>query len=112
MPTLQDEQPPLDRAVCDAMVLSVPYNWNIIVLTLKRPPAATQIGDLEHSISSPEGFPPVMPDDSLYDATYRLDELFQRYGGTFRTAVYRVELMPDSWRYRAKFEYDPPGQTT
>jgi hypothetical protein len=112
MTTLQDEQPPFDRAVCDAMVASVPESWSVIVLTLERSQDATSIGDLGHSISSPEGHPPVMPDDSLYDATYRLDELFQRYGGIFRRAVYQVELFADSWQYTAKFEYDQPGRRT
>jgi hypothetical protein len=57
-------------------------------------------------LSSPEGHPPVMPDDSMYEATYRLDELFQRHGAVFRKAAYRVELLPDSWKYTADFEYD------
>jgi hypothetical protein len=111
MGTLQDEQPPFDRAVCDAMVASTPDDWNIIVLTIERPERSTSIGELSHSISSPEQHPPVMPDDSLYDATYRLDELFQRHGGVFRRAVYRVELFPDSWNYTADFEYDEPLKT-
>jgi hypothetical protein len=50
-----------------------------------------------------------MPDDSLYEATYRLDELFQRHGAVFRRAVYRVELSADSWRYTTRFEYDSTG---
>jgi hypothetical protein len=112
MSTLQDEQPPFDLAVCDAMVASTPDTWNVIVLTLERPKGTTEVGALEHSISSPEGLPPVLPDASLYDATYRLDELFQRHGAMFRRAVYRVELLPDSWRYRAEFEYDPVGSET
>jgi hypothetical protein len=110
MATLQDEQPPFDRAVCDAMVASTPDTWSVIVLTLVRPKGVTAVGQLEHSLSTPEGHPPVMPDESLYEATYRLDELFRRHGGLFCGAVYRVELLPDSWRYAADFEYDEPGQ--
>ena len=83
-----------------------PDTWNVILLTLQRPRSSTQVGDFEHSISSPEGLPPVMPDNSLYEATYRLDELFQRHGAKFRRATYRVDLLPDSWRYTADFEYD------
>jgi hypothetical protein len=106
MATLQDEQPPFDRAVCDAMVASTPDTWGVIVLTLERTPGTTAVGQLEHSLSSPEGHPPVMPADALYEATYRLDELFHRHGRPFRRAVYRVELLPDSWRYTADFGYD------
>src|SRR4051812_42885654 len=36
MPTLQEEQPPIDRAICDAMVASTPEDWNIIELNLER----------------------------------------------------------------------------
>jgi hypothetical protein len=107
MPTLHEEQPAFDRAVCDAMVASTPDTWNTILLTLERSKAATQLGEFEHSISSPDGLPPVMPDPSLYDATYKLDQLFQKHGAPFRRAIYRVELLPDSWKYTAEFEYDP-----
>lgn len=103
---LQDKQPPFDRAVCDAMVASTPDTWRVIVLTLERPAGVPAIGELEHSLSSPEGHPPVIPDDSMYEATYRLDELFHGHGAVFRKAVYRVELLPDTWKYRAEFEYD------
>jgi hypothetical protein len=106
MPTLQDEQPPFDRAVCDAMVASARDTWNVIVLTLERCVGNTAVGQMEHALSSPEGHAPVMPHDSLYEATYRLDKLFRRHGGMFRRAVYRVELLSDKWRYTADFEYD------
>lgn len=106
MASLQEEQPPFDRAVCDAMAASTPADWNVIVLTIKRPIGATNIGELSHSISSPDRNRPAMPDESLYEATYRLDELFRRHGLVFRWAVYRVELSPGSWRYTAEFGYD------
>ena len=82
-----------------------PEHWNVIVLTLERPHHSTQIGHLIHSISSPEDHHPAMPDDSLYEATYQLDALFQRHGAVFRRATYRVELSQDSWCYEANFEY-------
>ena len=110
MATLQEEQPPIDRAVCDAMVASTPDDWNVIVLTIERPEGVTEVGQLEHSLSSPHHHQPAFPDDSLFEATYRLDELFQRHGGLFRRAVYRVELSADSWQYTADFEYDRPDE--
>jgi hypothetical protein len=108
MGKLQDEQPSFDRVVCDALVASTPDDWSVIVLTIERPEGATAVGELSHSISSPDHNQPAFPDDSLYEATYRLDELFQQHGALFRRAVYRVELLADSWRYTADFEYDPP----
>ena len=106
MGKLQEEQPPFDRAVCDAMVASTPEDWNVIVLTLERPAGANAVGELSHTISTPAHNQPAMPDDSLYEATFRLDELLQRHGAVFRRAVYRVELLPDTWRYTADFEYE------
>jgi hypothetical protein len=90
------------------MVAGTPDTWRVVVLTLERRPGVTAVGQLEHSLTSPEGLPPVMPHDALYEATYRLDELFRRHGGMFRRAVYRVELLADSWRYTADFAYDEP----
>ena len=81
MATLQDEQPPLDRAICDALVASTPEDWNVIVLELRRPEGKAGVGDFLHEIRSPEGRPPVMPDDSLYEATFRLDGLLRKHGG-------------------------------
>ena len=108
MATLQEEQPPIDRAICDAMVASTPDDWSVIVLTIERPVGTRQVGELVHSLGSPSHNRPAMPDDSLYEATRRLDELLQRHRGEFRRAVYRVELSADSWRYTADFEYDKP----
>jgi hypothetical protein len=107
MGKLQDEQPPYDRAVCDAMVASTPDDWNVIVLTIERPPGSTAVGELFHSITSSDRRRPIMPDDSLYEATYRLDELFQRHGALFRRAIYRVSCSPTPGS-TADFEYDPP----
>mgnify|MGYP001123463962 CR=1 FL=1 len=103
--TLQDEQAPIDRAICDAMVSSTPDTWNVITLTLTRT-ISSDIGAFAHSLSSPEGLPPVAPDDSVFQATFELDKLFDRYGKRFSKAVYTVELFQDSWRYHAEFSYD------
>ena len=102
-----EEQKNIDRAICDAMVLSVPDNWNTIILTIERF-IESNIGELSHSISSPEGFIAVMPDDSLYDATFELDKLFDRNGKRFTNAIYTVTLYEDSWKYKAEFSYEPP----
>lgn len=107
MNEIQKEQPSFDRAVCDAMVASTPDEWSVIVLTLERLEGATAIGELSHSLTNAEGDGLASPSDSLYEATYRLDELFHRHSKPFRRAIYRVELLPESWRYSADFQYDP-----
>lgn len=104
---LQEQQAPIDRAIADAMVQSVSEHWNRIVLEVARPNKETGVGHLTHAISSPEGFPPVMPVEALFAATYRLDELFQSHGAVFTRAIYEVTLKPESWSWRASFEYLP-----
>lgn len=107
MNALQKEQPSFDRAVCDAMVASTPEDWSAIVLTLERQEGATAVGELSHSLANANGDGQALPSDSLYEATYRLDDLFHRHSKPFRRAIYRVELLPDSWRYSADFDYAP-----
>jgi hypothetical protein len=102
---LQEEQAPIDRAIAEAMVQSVPELWNRIVLELARPNDETGIGHFTHALSSPEGYPTVTPVAELFSATYRLDELFQRHRAVFTRAVYEVTLKPESWSWRASFEY-------
>ena len=60
-----------------------------------------------HVISSPEGYKePVLPSEELFDATFRLGELFARHGRRWRRALYRVDReASDNWRYVVDFEY-------
>lgn len=109
MPTLQEQQPPFDRAICDAMVASTPEDWKVIVLELQRPEGKSGVGEFLHVIRSPEGRPPVIPADSLYEATFRLDELLRKYGSFLRRATYTVTMSSNSWRFQADFEYAQPG---
>jgi len=98
------EQQPYDRAICDGMVSSTPENWKVIVLRLERT-AQAPIGQLLHTLESPEGHPPVAPDADLLEATYRLDALLARRGSRFTTATYRVELSKESWKFEIKFDH-------
>jgi hypothetical protein len=110
MATLQDEQPAFDRAVCDAMVASTPDDWTVIVLLLERPRGRTAgVGEFVHELRSPEGRLPVVPHDSMYQATFRLDELLRRYNAFLRRGTYTVTLRADSWGYEADFEYGQPA---
>ena len=107
MTTLQDEQAPRDNAVCNAMLDSTPESWQTIVLTLERCQDA-QVGELLHSLQSPEGHPPVAPSDSLLAATFELDALFARYGKRFTRATYRVDARATPMKFEAEFSYDQP----
>ena len=104
-PSLQDLQAPIDDAIVDAMIASTPETWSHIVLTLVRPGDDHDVGHFTHELSSPTGLPPVTPDDSLFDATYRLDALFQRHGALLSRAVYEVHYTEGQGRFTASFEY-------
>ena len=107
-PSLQDLQAPIDDAIVDAMIASTPENWSHIVLTLLRAGEDRDVGHFTHELSSPAGLPPVAPDVSLFDATYRLDELFQGHGAFLSKAVYEVHYTDGHGRFTASFEYATP----
>lgn len=106
MLSLQEQQAPIDMAIVNAMIESTPETWHEIVLTLVRKPGSSGIGGFTHELSSPEGYPPVGAAESLYEATYRLDDLLQ---GTaerqISKAVYRAKSVGESWSFNAEFEY-------
>ncbi len=106
MPSIQELQLPIDAAIVNAMIESTPENWQEIVLTLTRPPTETGVGNFSHELSSPEGHAPVGPADTLYDATYALDDLFQSVpGGRLVKAVYVAKAKQSGWSYESQFEY-------
>lgn len=106
MPTLAEQQAPIDAAVVNAMIESTPEDWKEIVLTLRRSQSSEGIGGFSHELSSPEGYPPVGPAASLFDATYRLDSLLQSHGGIISMAIYSAKAVGESWSYSVKFEYE------
>jgi len=108
MNELQSDEAPIDRAIAAALLSCIPNEEHAIVLTLTRPAGTHEIGDLIHEFRTPDGTPPLLPDDELYVATYQLDELFQRYGAVFTRAVYTVRFEDGRARFHAKFEY--PGE--
>jgi len=111
-PSLQTLQAPLDRAIVDAMIASTPEDWSHIVLTIHRPIGSREVGHFTHELSSPSGLPPVAPDVSLFEATYRLDELLQSHGAHLSKAVYDVHYAEGQGRFTASFEYVSGGGTS
>lgn len=106
MPSLQEQQAPIDTAIVNAMIESTPETWHEIILTLVRKPGSSSIGGFTHELSSPEGYPPVGAADSLYEATYKLDDLLQgKAEKRISKAVYRVKSVGERWSFNAEFEY-------
>jgi hypothetical protein len=105
MHELQDEEAPIDRAIVAALVTCIPPEASEIVMTLERPAGRRAIGDLVHEFETPTGHAPLLPETELYEATYQLDDLFQRHGALFVRAVYTVRLDNNRTRFTAKFQY-------
>src|SRR3954469_15338161 len=91
MPTLQEEQQPIDEEIMRSVLQSIPADWTAAVLALERRRESSAVGDFSHSLASGDGHRPATPHDSLYDATFRLDELFRRHGAFLTRVTYRVE---------------------
>ena len=108
MPTsLQQEQQPIDEAIVQCVVANVPKDWTSAILTLERQKQAAGLGDFAHTLSSGDGHRPAMPDDSLFDATFRLDEVFRRYGAFLTRVTYRIEQRLDGqWKYVADYQHE------
>lgn len=106
MASLAEQQAPIDVAIVNAMIESTPETWQEIFLTLKRVAGSIQLGNFTHELSSPEGYPPVGPADSLFDATYKLDKLLQLHGQmNLSKATYIAKVVGENWSYHADFEY-------
>ena len=107
MPTLQQAQQPIDEAIARSVRQSIPADWTAAVLTLERRRDSSGVGDFSHSLASNDGRSPAMPDDSIYDATFQLDEVFRRHGAFLTRATYRVEQRAGGeWSYSADYEHE------
>lgn len=114
MQNLQERQRLIDAELVQAMIESTPESWEQIVLTLTRSSARQSsevaglrdLGNFYYELSSPEGHAPVGPADSLFAATYKLDELLQGAQGYLVRAVYVARQEGDNWTYKANFEYE------
>ncbi len=107
MPTLQQEQQAIDESIIRSVLQSIPPDWTAAILTLERRRESSGIGDFAHSLASGDGRRPVAPDDSLYDATFRLDEVFRRHGACLTRVTYRVERrVGGEWSYSADYEHE------
>ncbi|WP_312183407.1 hypothetical protein [Massilia timonae] len=114
MQNVQEQQRLVDTELVQAMIESTPESWEQIVLTLTRAslratgqvPGQSDFGNFHHELLSPQGHAPVGPADSLFAATYKLDELLQDAKGFLVKAVYVAKQEGGSWTYKADFEYE------
>jgi hypothetical protein len=105
--TLQQEQQSIDAAIARAVLVSIPEDWTSALLKLERSKPMADLGEFAHTLSSSDGRRPMIPDDSLLDATFQLDDLFRRYGAYLTKVIYRVEQLQDGqWNYVADYQHE------
>jgi hypothetical protein len=109
-----ERQLQIETELINSMIVSTPESWEQIVLTITRPPAddpfilgdPEQTGNFLHELSSPQGYPPVGPEVSIFEATYKLDELLRSAGGILVKAVYTATQDEGGWRFHSEYEYE------
>jgi hypothetical protein len=106
MPTLQQQQAPIDAEIVKAMIASTPDTWNSIRLVIERKAASKVTGDFTHELSSPEGHAPSGSDMSVFEATYKLDSLLKAHGAELRRAEYVAQSDGEDWTFSSTFEYE------
>ncbi len=75
------------------MIDSIPDDWDTAVLTLGAPTLEQGIESMSHELANPkltEGLVAVMPNDSVYFHTRRLEMLFREFGAKWKSATFKV----------------------
>jgi hypothetical protein len=103
---LQNAEGPIDREIVSELIEMTPESWSEIVLEVEF---CTQDGleKYSHVVWSPgRESEAVSPSSNLFDATYRLGELFAEYGKRWSKVTYHVRMGEDGrWGYVADFDY-------
>ena len=103
---LQDAETPIDQEIVREVVELTPPSWRAAILEVTHV-VESGVERTAHVIFSPEGHgEPVVPSETLFDATHRLGALFASFGRHWRKATYRIDVLEDgSAKYEVHFEY-------
>jgi hypothetical protein len=107
MPTLQEQQQPIDIAIVNGIVSSTPELWKKIVMEASRfvePDGAEAITII---LASPEGYQDLVnAKPLLVEALRQLSMLFAEHGKPWSKVTYRLaDSGGDNWSFKADFEY-------
>jgi len=103
-----DELGPIDIEISKWLISVLPESWRSGALEIQFVPLAEGGIGLAHKIRNPEGNQgPVSPPDEIYDASFRLYDLFVRSGHPWHRVEYLVtQAAGGAWEMQARFEYD------
>ena len=103
--SLQDLEAPIEAEIAAELVALTPETWNRILLRVVCSESESGEGRA-HEISAPDGqTEPVAPSEQLFGGTFRLRELFGRFGRRWREMDLEVEVRRDATRYSVKYVY-------
>jgi hypothetical protein len=106
-----DELGPIDVEIAEWLISVLPESWRSGLLEIQYVPLAEDEIGLAHKITNPDGSPgPVSPPDEIYEASFRLYDLFVRSGHPWRRVEYLVtQAAGGAWEMQASFEYEGPA---
>jgi hypothetical protein len=107
----QQKQSEIFSDLARAVIDSIPEDWDTAVLTLGSPTVECGMQSMRHEITNPkltEGMATVIPDDSVYTHTRRLEMLFREFGARWKQATFQVKWddAEDQWRMLMEYDYD------
>ena len=101
-----EDQQRLYPVIAHAVLNSVPEDWEDVTLRIE----ADKSGQIQLKISGPAGvLNPRAPDDSLYEPTLELYDLFSRDARPFSQCDFSLkwDRERESWRFAAEYAYPP-----
>jgi hypothetical protein len=101
-----EDQERLYPAIADALVKSVPEDWEEVMLRIE----AAEPGQIQLEISGPNGVANLrVPDDSLYEPAIELYDLFAKDARPFSRCDFSLTWNSDreSWQFKAEYAYPP-----
>lgn len=105
--TLEQEQKPVIVAIVNELISIIPKTWTDVTLKLQIMNYPNGEEGYSHSITNPTGFRDLVePSESLYEQTWSLKMIFQKYNQSWKTAMLSVHMTEDEdWEYEINFEY-------
>jgi hypothetical protein len=103
-----EDQERLYPAIADAVLKSVPGDWTHILLRIEATGSA--LGPVSLVITGPSGVPDLgVPDDSLYEPTLELYDLFAREARPFARCDFSLKCDSgrESWKFKAVYAFPP-----
>ncbi len=108
MPTLQQQEEPIDQEIANALIEATPEWWMSAVMAIEFGAKPGGVEGYRHVISSPEGHRDLVePTERIYGATIQLADLFRQHGRPWKSAKYTVKKHAEAnWSYTVDFQYE------